>query len=139
MPVQEGVRKMPEAGVARGGEAVVTLTERAIEKVKERLARHEDAELALRVYVKGGGCSGLSYGMALDHPRANDHVIDAGGIKVVIDPASAVYLKGSQIDYKEALMGGGFAIHNPNAIRTCGCGQSFRTADDAGKPGEPCC
>ncbi len=117
---------------------MVTLTEQATTKVRE-LLRERDAEgkLYLRVYVTSGGCSGLSYGMSLDEKRADDHVIEADGVTVVIDPVSAPYLRGCEIDYKEALMGGGFAITNPNAIRTCGCGQSFRTADTAGEA-EPC-
>lgn len=117
---------------------MVTLTEQAATKVRE-LLRERDAEgkLCLRVYVTGGGCSGLSYGMSLDEKREDDHVIEADGLTILIDPVSAPYLRGSEIDYKEALMGGGFAINNPNAIRTCGCGQSFRTADYAGEA-DPC-
>lgn len=112
---------------------MVTLTELAASKVQEILKeRGDESPLALRVYVQGGGCSGLSYGMGLDEARDDDTVIEATGVKVVIDPESAPYLAGSMIDYKEALRGGGFAITNPNAVRTCGCGSSFRTADDAG-------
>lgn len=72
--------------------------------------------------------------MALDEPRPGDNITEADGIKVVIDPMSARYLAGAEIDYKGALMGGGFAIRNPNAVSTCGCGSSFRTADDEGTP-----
>lgn len=114
---------------------MVTLTEAASNKVRELLHEHRDeGELYLRIYVTGGGCSGLSYGMSLDEKRDDDHVVDAGGVTVVIDPVSARFLKGCEIDYKEAFMGGGFAITNPNAVRTCGCGQSFHTADDEGAP-----
>jgi len=118
---------------------MITLTEKAASKVREIIAAREDKEeLALRLYVQGGGCSGLSYGLALDYKKEDDAVIDCDGVKVLIDPVSARFVKGSEIDYKEALMGGGFAINNPNAIRTCGCGSSFRTADDEGEA-DSCC
>lgn len=110
---------------------MVTLTEKAVNKVREIIAEREDnQDLALRLYVTGGGCSGLSYGLALDYAKEDDTVIEMDGVKVLIDPEAAHFVEGSEIDYKEALMGGGFAINNPNAIRTCGCGSSFRTADD---------
>ena len=113
---------------------MVTLTEKAADKVREIIAAREDKEgLALRLYVKSGGCSGFSYGLALDYANEDDHIVEADGIKVLVDPHSAQFVKGSEIDYKEALMGGGFAIHNPNAVRTCGCGSSFRTADQEGE------
>lgn len=118
---------------------MVTLTEKAAMKVKEIIESREDREgLALRLYVKAGGCSGFSYGLALDYPAEGDTVVEADGVRILVDPMSAQYVKGSQIDYKEALMGGGFSISNPNAVRTCGCGGSFRTADDPGDPGECC-
>jgi len=114
---------------------MVTLTEKAALKVKEIIAAREDKEqLALRLFVRSGGCSGFSYGLALDLPREDDNVIESDGVKIVVDPVSAKYVKGSEIDFKEALMGGGFAISNPNAVRTCGCGSSFRTADEEGEP-----
>lgn len=112
---------------------MVTLTKQATTKVRELIdERAGEEQLHLRIYVKGGGCSGLSYGMALDEARDDDHVIEADAVKVLIDPMSAQYLHGAEIDFKEALMGGGFAINNPNAVRSCGCGQSFRTASDEG-------
>lgn len=116
---------------------MVTLTEKAALKVREIIDQREEEDkdrLALRLYVTGGGCSGLSYGLALDYPNEDDNIIEQDGVKILIDPHSARFVKGSEIDYREALMGGGFAINNPNAIRTCGCGSSFRTADDAGEP-----
>lgn len=116
---------------------MVTLTEKAASKVRELIAERDEAErLALRLYVKGGGCSGFSYGLALDTPAEGDEVIEADGVTVLIDPMSLRFVKGSQIDYREALMGGGFAIQNPNAVRTCGCGSSFRTEEDDGAPEE---
>lgn len=112
---------------------MVTLTEKAVLKVREIIDEREDKEdLALRLFVKGGGCSGLSYGLALDYAKEDDNVIEMDGVKVVVDPESAYFVEGSEIDYKEALMGGGFAISNPNAVRTCGCGSSFRTEDHKG-------
>jgi iron-sulfur cluster assembly accessory protein len=88
---------------------------------------------ALRVFVSGGGCSGLQYGMTFDpNPRAIDTVVVQHGMRVVIDPQSLQYMGGSTIDYVDSLMGGGFHIENPNAVSACGCGQSFRTKDQAG-------
>jgi len=96
--------------------------------------------LGLRVFIQSGGCSGFSYGMGLDEnePQADDHVIEVGtGIKVYVDAYSGQYLEGAEIDYVDQLMGGGFTIHNPNAVRTCGCGHSFQTSDSAGSA-KPC-
>lgn len=116
---------------------MVTLTELAASKVQEIIQGRGGDPLALRIYVQSGGCSGLSYGMGLDEVRDDDQIFEVRGVTVVIDPESAPYLEGSLIDYKEALRGGGFAITNPNAVRTCGCGSSFRTAEHAGSA-EPC-
>jgi iron-sulfur cluster assembly protein len=115
---------------------MITLTVDASEKVKEFLAQKGE-DLALRVFIKSGGCSGFSYGMALDHQKDTDITEEQHGIKIVIDPQSAKYLEGAEIDYVDDLTGSGFKIHNPNAVATCGCGSSFRTKDDAGQPG-PC-
>ena len=85
-----------------------------------------DANLALRVAVRPGGCSGFSYEMFFDADIASDDIVkDYDGVKVVTDPASAGMLSGATLDYKDALQGGGFAVDNPNASRTCGCGSSF--------------
>lgn len=111
----------------------MTLTEDAQKKVLS-LMEGRDSALALRIYVAKGGCSGYSYGMALDIPRADDARYHFGAVEVAIDPDSAPLLEGVQVDYVEALMGGGFAIENPNAAGSCGCGQSFRTRDDKGAP-----
>ncbi len=92
--------------------------------------------LGLRVFIQSGGCSGFSYGMGLDEnePQPDDHVVDAGsGLRVYVDSYSSQYLDGAEIDYVDQLMGGGFTIQNPNAVRTCGCGHSFQTADSAGE------
>jgi len=118
----------------KGESALVTITEEASEKVKSLLEQKEDG-LALRVMIKTGGCSGFSYGMALDTQRDNDMVFEQHGVKMVIDPESVPYLEGSEVDYVDSLTGAGFKISNPNAVSQCGCGSSFRTATDAGKPG----
>ena len=92
---------------------------------------------ALRVFVSGGGCSGLSYGMTFaEGPELGDQIFEANGVKVVVDPGSSPYLDGAEIDYIDSLMGGGFRIENPNAVRTCACGSSFQTS--AGERGTPC-
>lgn len=85
----------------------------------------------LRVFVSGGGCGGMQYGMAFDEQaRQGDEVSEAGGMQVFIDAMSAPYLDGANIEYVDSLMGGGFKIENPNAVSTCSCGQSFRTEGD---------
>ena len=114
-------------------DAIVSLTAKASEKLKEIIAKQGRADLALRVYVTPGGCSGFSYGMTFaEGTEEGDALVEQEGVRVVIDPMSAMYLKGSEIDFVDALMGGGFALRNPNAVSSCGCGQSFKTADDHG-------
>jgi iron-sulfur cluster assembly protein len=111
---------------------MVTLTPAARAKVEALLARAENPQTALRVFVAPGGCSGMSYGMTLDTERQEgDTVIEDGGVRIVVDEMSAMYLAGAEIDYVDALMGGGFSIHNPNAVRSCACGHSFDTGKDA--------
>lgn len=119
---------------------MITITEAASNRIKEMLAEEETPDLFLRVGVKEGGCSGFSYGMGFDDERHdNDQELDVNGLTVVVDAESMKYLRGLEIDFKETGMGGGFTIHNPNASATCGCGQSFRTATEAGNPAaEPC-
>ena len=105
---------------------VVELTPGAVTKVRELLAAEADASLALRMAVKAGGCSGFSYEMFFDSETEDgDLVEDFDGVKVVVDSASADHLRGSKLDYRDGLMGAGFAIDNPNVTRTCGCGNSF--------------
>lgn len=111
----------------------LTLTEKATGRLKEIIATKGE-DLALRVVVRSGGCSGLEYGMALERsPRADDALFSQDGVKIVVDPASLEFLDGSSIDFVDQLMGGGFAIHNPNATQSCGCGQSFKTAEHQGQ------
>lgn len=114
---------------------MVTLTEIATEKVRGFLAHHEaEGEVGLRVGVRGGGCSGFQYALALDEQRDDDHVFDDDGIRLLVDPASLQYVDGSQVDFTESLMGSGFEVNNPNVVAACGCGSSFRVADE-----EPSC
>ena len=111
---------------------VLTVTPVALTKIRQLMEERELTGVALRVFVQGGGCSGLSYGMAFEpnfYPQ--DQRVEVDGVQLVIDPNSLMYMHGSEIDYVDSLMGGGFAINNPNAISSCGCGHSFRTAEDA--------
>lgn len=117
---------------------MITMTQEAIARLKEIIRNQGREDLALRLYVTPGGCSGFSYGMALEDETAeDDHVVACDGVKVVIDPFSAQYLQGAQIDYVDALMGGGFQVHNPNAVRSCACGHSFDTGSGA-STARPC-
>lgn len=122
-----------EQPIATDGAAVVTLTATATTKLKEIVAEQNREGLALRVYVTPGGCSGFSYGMTFaEGADEGDEIVEHEGVRVVVDPMSAMYLRGSEIDFVDALMGGGFALRNPNAVSSCGCGQSFKTAGDSG-------
>ncbi len=104
----------------------ITLTDQATTKVSDLLAQEGNPELALRVAVRPGGCSGFSYEMFFDSELEGDDIVRSfGPVKVVVDPASAEQLAGATLDYKDGLQGAGFHITNPNATRTCGCGSSF--------------
>ena len=109
---------------------IVELTERAADELKLYLDKQSKPNAALRIFVTAGGCSGLSYGMVVDEKLTeDDYVINVNGAKVAVDRSSAPFIAGSTIDYKaEKLMGGGFVVSNPNAVSTCGCGESFKTA-----------
>ncbi|MBB6670938.1 iron-sulfur cluster insertion protein ErpA [Cohnella nanjingensis] len=114
---------------------MIQISETAGHKIQEMLAAEEIPNLFLRIGVQEGGCSGFSYGMGFDDEQhEDDRVLEIRDLKVVVDAESVKYLNGLEIDWKESGMGGGFTIHNPNATATCGCGSSFRTATDAGKP-----
>jgi iron-sulfur cluster assembly accessory protein len=105
---------------------VVTVTDSAAAKIGELIAAEGDQSLALRMAVRPGGCSGFSYEMYFDSQIDDvDIVEEAGDVRVVVDPQSAEMVKGSVLDYKDGLMGAGFAIENPNVTRSCGCGNSF--------------
>src|SRR5262247_4894368 len=103
----------------------IEISENAAKKIHALIVQqHKDGQ-GLRVKVVGGGCSGLSYKMDLDHPREGDKVFEHDGAKLVVDRKSFLYLKGTELDYKEELMASGFNLRNPNVKRSCGCGSSF--------------
>jgi len=137
------------------GTSVLTMTPAAADKVLELLKQENDPSLGLRVFVAGGGCSGLQYGMTLDEEQEGDTVIYVtkqedntvicvtkqegvtldlkGDFRVFVDDMSLGYITGSEIDYVDSLMGAGFTVNNPNAVSSCGCGHSFKTADGGGE------
>jgi len=108
--------------------SIINMTPTAADKVHELLAQENDTSLGLRIFVAGGGCSGLQYGMTLDEEQEGDTVISQSGFKVLVDEMSVGYILGSEVDYVDSLMGAGFTVNNPNAVSSCGCGHSFKTA-----------
>ena len=111
---------------------MITLTDKGAEKVHEFLAA-QNADLSsagLRVGVRGGGCSGFQYNLAFDQQRDGDVVFESHGIKLLVDSQSLPYVTGSTIEYVDSLQGAGFQVNNPNVIAACGCGSSFRVAED---------
>ncbi|ACZ42319.1 iron-sulfur cluster assembly accessory protein [Thermobaculum terrenum ATCC BAA-798] len=111
---------------------MVTITESAAAKIKDLMEKEGQQGAALRLYVAGGGCSGLNYGMAFEEEvDPEDHVFEQNGVKILIDSYSYPYVKGSEIDYIDGLFGSGFTINNPNAVSTCACGHSFDTGSNA--------
>ena len=109
---------------------LVTVTQKAAEKLKELLKEDAKENGYLRVFVQGGGCSGFQYGLMIEEtPNDADQIIESSGIKIAVDPVSISYLKGAEVDYIDSVSGGGFSIKNPNASSTCGCGQSFKTEE----------
>jgi iron-sulfur cluster assembly accessory protein len=112
---------------------VLTMTTSAAEKVRELLKQENDPALGLRIFVAGGGCSGLQYGMTLDEEQEGDTVVSQDDFKVFVDDMSLGYITGSEVDYVDSLMGAGFTVNNPNAVSSCGCGHSFKTADGGGE------
>jgi iron-sulfur cluster assembly protein len=116
---------------------MIIITEAAANQIKQMMAAEEGDNLYLRVGIQGGGCSGLSYGMGFDSDvQESDTTFEQNGIGVVVDADSKKALEGTTIDYKQNMMGGGFTIDNPNAIASCGCGSSFKTATNEGTPEE---
>jgi iron-sulfur cluster assembly accessory protein len=110
----------------------ITLTDKATEKINELLSAQEDAsDQALRVAVRGGGCSGFQYSLAFDKRRDDDHVFQHNGVSVVVDKVSMQFVFGSEVDYVDGLQGAGFAVNNPNVVAACGCGSSFQVREDA--------
>ena len=112
---------------------VITVTPEASAMIRDLLEQRNLTDHALRVFVAGGGCSGMQYGMAFENNiQEFDTVVNAGdGVNIVVDATSLMYVSGATIDYVDSLMGGGFRIDNPNAVSACGCGNSFRTEDGA--------
>src|SRR4051794_33955234 len=110
---------------------MITLTEKGAEKVQEFLAGQENPEVSgLRVGVRGGGCSGFQYLLAFDEQRDGDTIIESHGIKLLVDGPSLPYVRGAVVDYVESLQGAGFQVNNPNVVAACGCGSSFRVAEE---------
>jgi iron-sulfur cluster assembly accessory protein len=117
---------------------MITLTQTAADKLQSIMREKGlTVDYGLRVFVQGGGCSGLQYGMTFANGLAEgDQVFEGQPIKLIVDPSSLPYLEGAEIDYIDSLMGGGFRIENPNAVQSCACGSSFRTS--AGERGSRC-
>ena len=111
---------------------MITLTSTAVNHVRQLVGEQGREDLALRVFVSPGGCSGMSYGMAFDDaPQDGDLTYEQDGVKVWVDEMSVMYLSGAEIDFVDKLMGGGFTINNPNAVKSCACGSSFDTGTDS--------
>jgi iron-sulfur cluster assembly accessory protein len=116
---------------------MINLTEAAADQLQKLLEEKGMEDHSLRVFVSGGGCSGLQYGMTFaEAPMEGDQVFEEQNVRMVVDSGSLMYLMGAEIDYIDSLMGGGFRIENPNAVQSCSCGSSFRTG--AGERGTPC-
>jgi iron-sulfur cluster assembly protein len=116
----------------------ITMTPMASDKVRELLKQENDPSLGLRIFVAGGGCSGLQYGMTLDEEQEGDTVISLGEFNVLVDEMSLGYISGSEVDYVDSLMGAGFTVNNPNAVSSCGCGHSFKTAEGGSGEARSC-
>lgn len=112
-------------------ETILTVSPAAVAVIGNLLKERNIPDYALRVFVTGGGCSGMQYGMAFEQGAQDyDKVVSVEGVRLLVDPTSLVYLKGATIDFVDSLIGGGFRIDNPNAVSSCGCGSSFKTAND---------
>ena len=109
----------------------ITLTGKAAEKIGELLGQDDSQDQALRVAVRGGGCSGFQYALAFDRAKEDDNVFEVDGVAVVVDKVSMQFVFGSEVDYVEGLQGAGFQVNNPNVVAACGCGSSFQVRDDA--------
>ena len=112
--------------------AAITLSDKAVEKIGELLGTQDEADgQALRVAVRGGGCSGFQYALAFDRVKDDDNVFEVDGVSVVVDKVSMQFVFGSEVDYVEGLQGAGFQVNNPNVVAACGCGSSFQVKEDA--------
>ena len=113
-------------------QAAISLTGAATEKIRALLSGQEGGESqALRVAVRGGGCSGFQYALAFDKTKEDDHVFEVDGVSVVVDKVSMQFVFGSEVDYVEGLQGAGFQVNNPNVVAACGCGSSFQVREEA--------
>jgi iron-sulfur cluster assembly accessory protein len=109
----------------------ITITDKAAAKINELLSDTSDgAEQALRVAVRGGGCSGFQYALAFDAPKADDHRFETQGVAVVVDKTSMQFVFGSEVDWVDGLQGAGFSVNNPNVVAACGCGSSFQVKEE---------
>jgi iron-sulfur cluster assembly protein len=113
--------------------AAVTITDTAAEKIRDLVAANEGDQV-LRIAVKGGGCSGFQYALALDAAKEDDNVFEHNGVAVAVDKVSMQFVFGSEVDYVDGLQGAGFTVNNPNVVAACGCGSSFQVRDDAAEP-----
>jgi iron-sulfur cluster assembly accessory protein len=110
----------------------LVITDAAVDRIKSLLVKEQKPDAGLRLYISGGGCAGMSYGMSIDDSvSADDAVVKTKGVRVVVDKLSLIYLRGSKIDYVENLQTSGFQIENPNAASSCGCGLSFKATKEA--------
>jgi len=126
-----------ETEIAVQDVAAMSLTPMAQDKLRDLLVARNIPNHGLRVFVAGGGCSGLQYGMAFEaQAREFDTVVEQGDVKLFVDPTSLMYLGGASIDFVDSLMGGGFKIENPNSTSSCGCGSSFKSKDGASASAE---
>jgi iron-sulfur cluster assembly accessory protein len=113
---------------ATSSEPIISITENAAGQIRHLTTQDsQNAGKFLRIYVEQGGCSGMQYAMTFDEKRADDFATEMHGVSVLVDPFSAQYLRGTVVDFSDALTGGGFKISNPNAKQSCGCGKSFET------------
>ena len=118
--------------VSDSPDAAITLSAKAVEKIGELLGTQaESGDQALRVAVRGGGCSGFQYALAFDKAKDDDHVFEVDGVAVLVDKVSMQFVFGSEVDYVEGLQGAGFQVNNPNVVAACGCGSSFQVKEDA--------
>ena len=108
----------------------ITLSPKAAEKIGELLSQGDSEGQALRVAVRGGGCSGFQYALAFDKAKDDDHVFEVDGVAVIVDKTSMQFVFGSEVDYLEGLQGAGFQVNNPNVVAACGCGSSFQVKDE---------
>lgn len=121
-------------------ENLFSVTPVAASTIRNLMDQRQIPNHALRVFVSGGGCSGMQYGMAFEAgAQEHDHVVEVDGVRLLVDPTSAIYLQGATIDFVDSLMGGGFRIDNPNAASSCGCGHSFKAKDGSGTASEAGC